>query len=91
MVFFFFFVVPDLEIRYNTELEGSLINGLHGLHQKQKQNHMSSQNSSYAGLLPVSNQPDESRKLFFWFWPAKGQIGNQDLTFWVSSTENKIK
>ncbi|EGG00649.1 putative carboxypeptidase cpdS precursor [Melampsora larici-populina 98AG31] len=36
------------------------------------------------GLIPVSNKPNETRKLFFWFWPAESKVGENDLTFWTN-------
>ncbi|PLW13432.1 hypothetical protein PCANC_27097 [Puccinia coronata f. sp. avenae] len=39
---------------------------------------------SYAGLLPVSSDPNEQRKFFFWFWPAAQPVGANDLTFWTN-------
>ncbi|KAH9824739.1 putative carboxypeptidase cpdS precursor [Melampsora americana] len=36
------------------------------------------------GLIPVSDKPGETRKLFFWFWPAEDKIGENDLTFWTN-------
>lgn len=39
---------------------------------------------SYAGLMPISSDPNEKRKLFFWFWPAKEKVGANDLTFWTN-------
>ncbi|KAI8452520.1 Alpha/Beta hydrolase protein [Phakopsora pachyrhizi] len=39
---------------------------------------------SYAGLMPVSNKPNEPRKFFFWFWPAQTAIGTNELTFWTN-------
>jgi len=39
---------------------------------------------SYAGLLPVSSNPGEKRKFFFWFWPAAQSVGANDVTFWTN-------
>lgn len=39
---------------------------------------------SFAGLIPVSSKPKETRKLFFWFWPAESEHGEKDLTFWTN-------
>ncbi|KAG0141378.1 hypothetical protein CROQUDRAFT_663956 [Cronartium quercuum f. sp. fusiforme G11] len=39
---------------------------------------------SYAGLIPVSSNPGETRQLFFWFWPSESDIGANDLTFWTN-------
>lgn len=39
---------------------------------------------SYAGLLPLTSDPNENRKFFFWFWPSRQLVGNDDLTFWTN-------
>jgi carboxypeptidase D len=52
---------------------------------------------SYAGLLPISSAKNESRKLFFWFFPTNDPLGQDDLTIWLnggpgcSSMEGLIK
>ncbi|KAI0092879.1 alpha/beta-hydrolase [Irpex rosettiformis] len=39
---------------------------------------------SYAGLLPINNATDETRQLFFWFFPP-GPLGSaDDLIFWTN-------
>ncbi|KAF8729774.1 hypothetical protein AX14_006055 [Amanita brunnescens Koide BX004] len=39
---------------------------------------------SWAGLLPISNDPDETRKLFFWFFPPGPNGSLDDLIFWTN-------
>ncbi|KAF7298105.1 Carboxypeptidase Cpds [Mycena chlorophos] len=39
---------------------------------------------SWAGLLPISGDPDETRKLFFWFWPTTNASNTKDLIFWTN-------
>ncbi|KAH9443239.1 hypothetical protein MJO28_014696 [Puccinia striiformis f. sp. tritici] len=39
---------------------------------------------SYSGLIPLSSDPNEKRKFFFWFWPAAQKVGADDLTFWTN-------
>ncbi|KAA1470650.1 alpha/beta-hydrolase [Dentipellis sp. KUC8613] len=39
---------------------------------------------SWSGLLPISGKPDETRKLFFWFWPTTNASNSRDLLFWVN-------
>ncbi|EKM80732.1 hypothetical protein AGABI1DRAFT_37296 [Agaricus bisporus var. burnettii JB137-S8] len=39
---------------------------------------------SWAGLLPISGAPDETRKLFFWFWPTNNPANTKDLLFWTN-------
>lgn len=39
---------------------------------------------SYAGLLPISDDPNETRKLFFWFFPSTLPGGSEDVTIWLN-------
>ncbi|KAI0773570.1 alpha/beta-hydrolase [Fomes fomentarius] len=39
---------------------------------------------SWSGLLPISSDPNESRKLFFWFFPPGPQGSLDDLIFWTN-------
>ncbi|KZT13238.1 alpha/beta-hydrolase [Laetiporus sulphureus 93-53] len=39
---------------------------------------------SWAGLLPISNAIDETRQLFFWFFPPAPQGSLDDLIFWTN-------
>ncbi|KAI0751809.1 alpha/beta-hydrolase [Daedaleopsis nitida] len=39
---------------------------------------------SWSGLLPISSDPDETRKLFFWFFPPGPQGSLDDLIFWTN-------
>jgi len=39
---------------------------------------------SYAGLLPISGKKNESREFFFWWYPAEGNVGKDDLTIWLN-------
>jgi carboxypeptidase D len=39
---------------------------------------------SYAGLMPISADPQESRKLFFWFFPTKDTVGKDEITIWLN-------
>ncbi|KAF9471362.1 alpha/beta-hydrolase [Pholiota conissans] len=39
---------------------------------------------SWSGLMPISGAKNETRKLFFWFWPANNIADNNDLTFWTN-------
>ncbi|KAG2134925.1 Alpha/Beta hydrolase protein [Suillus bovinus] len=39
---------------------------------------------SWAGLLPISNSPNETRKLFFWFFPPGPKGSLDDLIFWTN-------
>ncbi|KAF8350959.1 Alpha/Beta hydrolase protein [Amanita rubescens] len=39
---------------------------------------------SWAGLLPISNDPGETRKLFFWFFPPGPNGSLDDLIFWTN-------
>lgn len=37
---------------------------------------------SYAGLLPISSDPHETRKLFFWFFPIAQNDVPHEVTIW---------
>lgn len=39
---------------------------------------------SWAGLLPISNSPNETRQLFFWFFPPGPEGSLDDLIFWTN-------
>ncbi|KIJ12916.1 hypothetical protein PAXINDRAFT_136623 [Paxillus involutus ATCC 200175] len=39
---------------------------------------------SWAGLLPISNSPNETRQLFFWFFPPGPEGTLDDLIFWTN-------
>ena len=39
---------------------------------------------SYAGLIPISDSPHESRQLYFWFFPSKDASAEDEITIWVS-------
>ncbi|KAI9466665.1 alpha/beta-hydrolase [Lactarius psammicola] len=39
---------------------------------------------SWAGLIPISAAPDESRKLFFWFFPPGPEGSLDDLILWTN-------
>lgn len=37
---------------------------------------------SYAGLLPISQNPKEERELFFWFFPSTNPKAGKDVVIW---------
>ncbi|KIJ33176.1 hypothetical protein M422DRAFT_183566 [Sphaerobolus stellatus SS14] len=39
---------------------------------------------SWAGLLPISSAKNETRELFFWFFPPGPQGSSDDLIFWTN-------
>ncbi|KAJ4290625.1 hypothetical protein N0V90_010843 [Kalmusia sp. IMI 367209] len=39
---------------------------------------------SYAGLLPISEDPEESRKLFFWFFPSTQEETPKEVVIWLN-------
>ncbi|EJD40246.1 alpha/beta-hydrolase [Auricularia subglabra TFB-10046 SS5] len=40
---------------------------------------------SYTGLLPITgNASDETRKLFFWYWPTSAPNGSNTLAIWLN-------
>lgn len=41
---------------------------------------------SYAGLLPISQAANESRQLFFWFFPTTNPDAGNEVTIWSVSS-----
>lgn len=39
---------------------------------------------SWSGLMPISGAKNETRKLFFWFWPTADAANTKDLVFWTN-------
>ncbi|KAI0751811.1 alpha/beta-hydrolase [Daedaleopsis nitida] len=39
---------------------------------------------SWSGLMPISGDPNEDRKLFFWFFPPGPQGSTDDIIFWTN-------
>ncbi|KAH8725499.1 Alpha/Beta hydrolase protein [Phaeosphaeriaceae sp. PMI808] len=39
---------------------------------------------SYAGLLPISDDPSETRKLFFWFFPSTQSKAPEEVVIWLN-------
>ncbi|TFY81162.1 hypothetical protein EWM64_g2854 [Hericium alpestre] len=39
---------------------------------------------SWSGLMPISEDINETRKLFFWFWPTTNPDNANDLVFWTN-------
>ncbi|KAI9782639.1 MAG: hypothetical protein M1816_001753 [Peltula sp. TS41687] len=39
---------------------------------------------SYAGLLPISQDPNETRQLYFWYFPTQNPAGQDDITIWLN-------
>jgi len=39
---------------------------------------------SYAGLLPISDKPDEPRQLCFWFFPSKNLAAGDEVVIWLN-------
>ncbi|KAF2840835.1 serine carboxypeptidase [Patellaria atrata CBS 101060] len=39
---------------------------------------------SYAGLLPISDDPDETRKIYFWFFPSTNPNATDEVTLWFN-------
>ena len=38
---------------------------------------------SYAGVLPISDSPDEERQLYFWFFPSTNDAAKNEITIWL--------
>lgn len=39
---------------------------------------------SYAGLLPISDSPNEKRELYFWFFPSSNPKASDEITIWLN-------
>ncbi|KAI5118653.1 hypothetical protein M0805_002573 [Coniferiporia weirii] len=39
---------------------------------------------SWAGLMPITGAHNETRKLFFWFWPTNNASNGNELLFWTN-------
>ncbi|KAM0323834.1 hypothetical protein ACHAQA_008412 [Verticillium albo-atrum] len=39
---------------------------------------------SYAGLLPISQSPDEERELYFWFFPTTNPDAGDEVVIWLN-------
>ncbi|KAF2135504.1 uncharacterized protein K452DRAFT_303502 [Aplosporella prunicola CBS 121167] len=39
---------------------------------------------SYAGLLPISGDKNETRELFFWFFPSTNPLAKDELAIWLN-------
>ncbi|PBP18940.1 alpha/beta-Hydrolase [Diplocarpon rosae] len=38
---------------------------------------------SYAGLMPISSDANESRELFFWFFPSDNPLATNEILIWL--------
>lgn len=39
---------------------------------------------SYAGLMPISKDPNETRKLYFWYFPSKNPQASNEISIWMN-------
>ncbi|KAL8927059.1 MAG: hypothetical protein Q9208_002605 [Pyrenodesmia sp. 3 TL-2023] len=39
---------------------------------------------SYAGLLPISPAANETRQLYFWFFPSSNPLASDEITIWLN-------
>lgn len=39
---------------------------------------------SYAGLLPISEDPQETRELYFWFFPTTNPNATDEVVIWLN-------
>jgi carboxypeptidase D len=39
---------------------------------------------SYAGLLPISGAANETRQLFFWFFPSTNPNATEEIAIWFN-------
>ena len=38
---------------------------------------------SYAGLLPISSKLNETRELYFWYFPSTNPLAEDEITIWL--------
>ncbi|KAL2168624.1 hypothetical protein VTG60DRAFT_7110 [Thermothelomyces hinnuleus] len=39
---------------------------------------------SYAGLLPLSSDPNDDKNLFFWFFPSTNPAAEKEILIWLN-------
>lgn len=39
---------------------------------------------SYAGLLPISSKANETRELYFWYFPSTNPLAEDEITIWLN-------
>ncbi|KAF6796461.1 carboxypeptidase cpdS [Colletotrichum musicola] len=39
---------------------------------------------SYAGLMPISKEANETRQLFFWYFPSTNEAASNETTIWLN-------
>ena len=39
---------------------------------------------SWAGLMPITNDPKSDQKFFFWLWPAMNKESTNDVVIWLN-------
>ena len=39
---------------------------------------------SYAGLLPISSNANETRELYFWYFPSTNPLAEDEITIWLN-------
>ena len=39
---------------------------------------------SYAGLLPISSKANETRELYFWYFPSTNPLAGDEITIWLN-------
>lgn len=39
---------------------------------------------SYAGQLPISSDPDDKNRLFFWFFPSENPAAEKEILIWLN-------
>jgi carboxypeptidase D len=45
---------------------------------------------SYAGLLPISSNPKEDSKLWFWFFPTTNPAAGDEILIWLNGGPGKM-
>ncbi|KAI9727808.1 MAG: hypothetical protein M1834_007955 [Cirrosporium novae-zelandiae] len=39
---------------------------------------------SYAGLMPITSAANETRELYFWFFPSENELAGDEITIWLN-------
>lgn len=39
---------------------------------------------SYGGLLPISEDQNDTQQLYFWFFPSDNPLANKEVTVWLN-------
>lgn len=46
--------------------------------------HIDDIGESYAGLLPISENQNDTQQLYFWFFPSDNPLAGKEVTVWLN-------